>query len=178
MEQSSPRTSSPPPRPNNDTVPFKDFLSLGSFVASIGIALSVGASLTLACGTSFMGRSDDTTLASMKHSAILFAWSAIAYGLALVLALLVQLMLTSPETVLMIQEGPQLKRWLRTTVGGFAWIALVLVGAATALIGEGLKVVDRNAGSTLEWGLLAFGLPLLLLWMSTTAVSAALGWRK
>ncbi|TDL20682.1 hypothetical protein BD410DRAFT_871262 [Rickenella mellea] len=156
-------------RPNNNTVPFRDFLSLGSFVASIGIALSVSASSTLACSTTFMSRSDDATIASMNHSAILFTWAATVYGLALLLALLVQLLLTSPETVLMIQEGPKLRPHLRTTVAGSAWVSLMLVGAATALVGEGLKVVDRKAGATLEWALLGFGLPLLLLWITLRA---------
>lgn len=49
-------------------------------------------------------------------------------------------------------------------VGLAAWTALGLVAGGMALIGEGLKVVDKRAGSGLQWILLALGFPTLFLW--------------
>lgn len=159
---------------DNPYVPFKNFFVLVSFVASVDMGLAVSASLSLTTKTSFLGRSDAKTLAAVNQSAIIFAWSACINGAAFVLSLLAQLLFTSPIFQDLVVRGPHnvITRWM---VGSAAWGALALVAGGTALVGEGLKVIDEKAGAFLQWMLLAFGMPTLLLWIAVIARSAPSG---
>ena len=119
--------------------------------------------MTLASVTSFMGRTDATTLASIQHSAVLFTWATTIFSLALALSFTSQLLLTSPHVQRLTQEKSP-AYWVRLSVAVSAWLSLGLVVASLAIFGEGLKVITVRAGQTLQWSLLALGLPTATIW--------------
>jgi hypothetical protein len=135
---------------------FKDFIQGVSFVASIGVALALISSQTLACASSFMGRNDSTTMASVQYSAVIFTWSACMYGIGLMLSLATQLLITS-DTIQNMINGDHRKGYrdkAQYFLGFKCWVSLGFTLAATVLVGEGLKIVIGTAGSILQWSLL------------------------
>lgn len=65
-------------------IPGKDCLGQVSFVASIRIAFTLSASVTLVCSSSFHGRTDNTTTALLTSTSQIFTWAASTYGIALI----------------------------------------------------------------------------------------------
>jgi len=143
-------------------VPFKNFFPNISFVASVLTGVATSAAISLAGQQSFLGRSDEDTLRKVYRSAVYFTWSACATGVALILALLMQLLFTSPHFEEFTLVHKRESRWV---VGVVGWLSLAFAASGTALIGEGLKMIDRQAGAMLEWMLLGCGLPVVVIWL-------------
>lgn len=147
-------------KPQN--VPFKNLFPNVSFVSSVLLSLSTGAALSLPAQSSFFGRNDPAIFEAVHRSAMFFTWSACANGVALVLAMKIQLLFTSPhfEDFALIH-----KQYMRWVIGAVGWLALGITASGVALLAEGLKVVDKRAGLVLQFLLLGFGIPILLLWI-------------
>ena len=137
--------------------PFRHFFPNVSFITSILLGISVSASLTLPGQASFFGRNE------VRKSASLFAWSASINGGALVLSLLMQLLHTSPHFNA-LASSDEYKKPVRWIMGSVAWVSLLLAAGGMALVAEGLKIVQRQAGLALQWLLFGFCLPVLLFW--------------
>lgn len=152
--------------PNVERLPFKDFLKLAAFIASIGLSLSLAASQTLANTTTFMGRTDSAMMASVQSAAIDFTWGAAIFGFALALSFSAQLLLTSPRVQALLQPEPVGRLWMRVIVGGMSWLSLLLVTAGLLIVGRGLNPVDDRAGATLQWAIGVMTLSLSGLWVS------------
>jgi len=153
------------PSGTSDRIPFKDFLQLAAFVASIGISLSLAASQTLGCTTIFMGKTDNETLDSVRQAAIYFTWAAAVFGLALALSFSAQLLLTSPRVQAMLQPGQTGKLWMRVAVGSVSWMSLFLVVGGLVLVSKGLNPVDSRAGGMFQWAVVAIAASLSVFWI-------------
>jgi len=146
-------------------VPFKHFFPNISFVTSVLTGVSISASLSLSTQTTSLGHSDAETLHRLHSSAILFTWAACTNGVALMLSMLMQLLFTSPHFEEFSVSAPH-KRRIRWVVGSAGWISLAFAASGIALSAEGLKVIDARAAAMLQWSLLGFGLPVLLLFLA------------
>jgi len=126
-----------------------------AFLSSIGVASAVSVATTLATSSQFLGRQDPDTLAAMQRSALLFTWSALAFGLELIIVLLVQ-MLLSRKPVQLVLRGQE---WVELAIEVVLWIGMCLVGAATAVGAEGVKLMTKTGASIIQWSILVVGLP-------------------
>jgi hypothetical protein len=86
-------------------IPWKDCLGQVAFVASIGIGFALSASVTLACSSSFQGRTDNTTIAMLTSTSQIFAWGASAFGVALIASITGMLMTQTGSLVLALQSN-------------------------------------------------------------------------
>ena len=144
--------------------PFKHFFSNVSFIASILVGMSTAAAIVLPSQQTFFGRDDPEMLAQLRQSAFFFAWAVCINGGSLILSLLVQLLYTSPNFHEFATSNDY-KRTVLWIIGSVGWISLLLAACGMALVAEGLKVVQRQAGLTLQLLLLGFGFPVLLFWI-------------
>jgi hypothetical protein len=117
-----------------------------AFLSSIGIVSAVSVATTLSTSSQFLGRQDPDTLASMQRSALLFTWSALAFGLELVILLLVQ-MLFSRKPAQRVLKG---QAWAELATEVVLWIGMCLVGAATAVGVEGVKLMTKTGASIIQ----------------------------
>lgn len=165
-----------------EATPYREFLQITSFVASIGIALALSAAQTLANSTSFMGRTDSITLNAVNEAARQFTWSTSMFSISLILSMEAQLLLTSTRfraVFLKFPKGPEAEglserelhfqkvrtEWMQSTLAGMSWLSLLLATAGLAFVGQGMKPIVKEAGLTLQWALLGFGVPLFVLWV-------------
>ena len=141
---------------------FRYFFPNVSFITSILFGISTSASLSLPALGSFFGR-DET--AEAEKSASLFAWATCINGGALILSLLMQLLQTSPSFLEFASSNGTEGRLVRRAIACAAWISLLLAAGGMALVAEGLKIVQREAGFVLQMLLCAFCVPVLLFWI-------------
>jgi hypothetical protein len=144
--------------------PFKHFFPSVSFIASILVGISTSAAISLPNYRTFFGSDDPKVLAQVQRSASFFSWGACINGGSLVLSLVMQLLYTSPHFHALATSDNH-KRTVRWIAGSIGWIAILLGAGGMALVAEGLKVVERQAGLTLQWMLLGFCFPVLFFWI-------------
>ena len=146
-------------------ISYQTFISLISIITQLGIGISIGASLSLASASSFMGRSDDTTMAEVQHSSQKFVWSAAIFGMSLAVSSTTQMFMSAPGVAAMLGRNTRTSsQFARGIVGVAAWMSLGLVVSSLALIGEGMKIVNSRAGEMLQWSLLGIALVGIILW--------------
>lgn len=146
-------------------IAYQTFISLISIVTQLGMGISIGASLSLASSSSFMGRSDDTTMADVQHSSQKFVWSAAVFGMSLAVSSATQMFMSAPGIAAMLgRDTTTSSQFARRIVGVAAWMSLGLVVSSLALIGEGVKLVNSRAGEMLQWSLLGIALLGIILW--------------
>ena len=76
--------------------------------------------------------------------------------------MMMQLLFTSPHfEAFSVSEKPKM-RWV---LGLVAWTSFAFAASGIALAAEGLKLIDARAGAMLQWSLLGFGLPIMLLFL-------------
>ena len=160
-EEKPPAKTKPYKNWTDGLVPWKDYHAAVSFIASIGIGFTLSASVTLACSSTFQGRGDNTTIASLTAISKILAWGASAYGLALIVSIVTTLLITDLYVVYVLhEESNNIIVW--TVKTAFAISALISVGsviAGIALTGIGLNTIANGSGSMLQWSILAVGLP-------------------
>lgn len=149
---------------HKDKEPFKHFFPNVSFIASILVGISTSAAISLPNYQTFFDRGDAKMLAQVQRSAFYFAWAACINGASLILSLIMQLLYTSPHFHEFATSDAN-KRTIRWIVGPVGWVSLLLSAAGMALVAEGLKVVQRQAGLTLQWFIFGFSFPVLLFWI-------------
>lgn len=148
---------------HSNITPFASYLQLVSFVATITISISISACQGFSTAEYFLGipvTSNDAT--ETRHTAQqamsaahMFAWAAATSALTLIISLIVQLLMTD-KAITDHLEQPGRTIWhakLKLAVGAASWLALGLQLAALALIGEGLKNVNRSSGLLIQVGL-------------------------
>ena len=139
-----------------DEPPYKHFLGIISFVASLGIVIAITSFQTLGCASSFLGSSTNATLASLQYSSTMFTWSTCMYALGLMLSLATLIMLTDDDFQKAV-NGDYHEEHIKNAkyfVLIKTLVSLGFVAAGTALVGEGIKIAVGTAGSILQWGML------------------------
>jgi hypothetical protein len=146
----------------SNSPPFGKFLEIVAFTATITISISVSASQGLATGQSLFGitfgSSSDSSTPGLSQrittSARVFSWSAAASTMSLMISMFLQLLLTDPRFVKLLTwtwSKAELWGWLfmhMLAIGSV--IALALQAASLALIGEGLKVINKESGKMIQ----------------------------
>ncbi|EMD96851.1 hypothetical protein COCC4DRAFT_82396 [Bipolaris maydis ATCC 48331] len=167
-----PNSFASPATLNLNPIPFKDYLHIIAFTATITLSVSVSASQGFATGGNFfgiaLGNANDTTtnvaIQQIGDSATWLSRSAALSAFSLMLTLALQLLMTSPSVVQKLLQNDV----LIVLVFGFAsWLAFLLQGASLATMGQALKGINHASGTMIQWCLLATGLPALLLWVLT-----------
>ena len=93
-----------------------------------------------------------------RHSSEVFAWAAALLGMALALASITSMLISTPEIATKLtRDYGRSFQLTRVLVGVAAWLSLLLVASSLALIGEGVKSVRLQAGEALQWSLLGIG---------------------
>jgi len=148
----------------DETPAYSQFLSLVSFVSSITFSIAVAASQQFATAQTLFGnpiQPNSELLNKVQTSSKFFIWGASLEAASLMLALVLQLVVTDEEVVSYDRSKSGL---VVKYVGYGSWFALLLIASGLALMGEGLKCILQGAGEMIEWSILVFGLPTLLLY--------------
>lgn len=140
------------------TAPFAAYLQIVSFVATITLSVSTSACQGFATAGNFLGaaldghETDTRVTLQVSAAADMFAWSAAISALSLLLSLTLQLLLTdNAVTAQLLQTEESIwSNKVKLTIGSGSWLALLLQVGALALIGQGLKIVNRGSGLAIQ----------------------------
>jgi hypothetical protein len=148
-------SSASPAPPNFDPIPFKDYLQIIAFTATITLSVSVSVSQGFATGGNFFGialgnANDPTTnvaIQQIRVSATLLSWSAALSAFSLMLTLALQLVMTSPSVM---RELLQKNALITLVFGSASWLAFCLQGASLATMGQAMKSINHASGTMIQ----------------------------
>jgi len=144
-------------------VPFKDFMSVMGFLASIGLAAAAPSAFSLIGTTTLFGDQSPDAQARIKASAVLLTWASACFTVAIAFVVALQLLHTDHVLAKIILRpedvGGDVRSKARATcvvhlVGCCAWLALGFQIAGMLLISQSWSIISPASALAVRYGLI------------------------